>query len=96
VLSERFVIVCECDVVRFVSRFVAVPYDAVSPYSTWLSAGSFVVHVMVADVVVTLDDWTLEIVGAVMSDSLSSVVDEQSGSFMSMSPSESLSIVSEH
>ena len=46
---------------------VRFPYDVVNPYSTCESAGSLVVHVIVAPEPVMLDADTLEIVGGVVS-----------------------------
>jgi hypothetical protein len=39
------------------------PYAADGPYSTWLEAPTFVVHVIVAVVRATPDDWTAEMTG---------------------------------
>ena len=52
---------------RFVFSVVSEPYASVFPYSTWLVAGSSVVHVMVALDSVMLETLTPEIVGGVSS-----------------------------
>ena len=54
---------------------VSAPYDVVVPYSTCDVAGSLVVHEIVAERLVTLDELTAEIVGAVVSSVTVSVTD---------------------
>ena len=59
----------EWAVTRLVSSVVDEPYDALVPYSTWLSAASSVVQVMVAPLLVRLPDCTALTTGAVASGS---------------------------
>ena len=61
-------IVTEWDVTILAFTGVELPYALDVPYSTCESAGSFVVHVIVALLLVTPDDMTLEITGGVVSD----------------------------
>ena len=58
---------CEWDVTNAVFNVVDEPYDIVVPYSTCVSLFSFVVHVIVAPVVVKDKDVTDEIIGGVVS-----------------------------
>jgi hypothetical protein len=57
----------ECEVTRASSKVVCVSYPVVNPYSTCELEASFVVQVIVAEVVVMLEEAIFVIVGAVIS-----------------------------
>ena len=61
------------EVTRLLSIAVSDPYEVVVPYSTCDVDASLVVHEMVAALLVTFDDATAEVAGAVVSTTIVSL-----------------------